>query len=145
MRFSFSYGWSPKPKIHLAIALFMFIITGLLSIFLFKSASDNLAMSVIVSGVVVDSKINNEGMHAPVIKYESSDGKSYTFLSGFSSNPKKYFKGDVVEVVISKEDTKPRLKNFFTIYGLPLFAAIFSFICLIGSIGIYFRRVRKVA
>jgi hypothetical protein len=143
INFRFNYGWSPSPVIHFAIVLIMCFSSGLISLFSFKMAHDDLAKSSIVKGVVVESKISASGMHTPVVEYETADGKMSQFLAVFSTKPQKYFEGEIVEVIISKDAEKPKVKNFFTIYGISAFAAVFSFISLIGAIGIYFMRVRQ--
>jgi len=138
----FSFGWSPKPKIHFSMAILMFVIAGMVSALLYINANNDLATSIIVKGAVVASKVNSEGLHTPIVEYKNPEGEMLKFISQFSSNPQKYFNGDIVDVVISGETGKPTLKNFFTIYGLSAFAALFSLISLIGAIAIYFLRVR---
>ncbi len=121
----------------------MFIVSAIIALILFNKSLDDLAASTVVEGVVVASKVSGDGMYSPVIEYQMENGKAIKFKANFSSRPQRYFNGDVVEVLVNTKTGKPKIKNFFVVYGLPAFAAIFSLICLLGSIGIYFMRVRK--
>lgn len=145
MKFSVSYGWgwSPKPKIHLAITISMAVFTGFLALYLYFNAVKHLSDSIITEGVVVDSNVSTSGMYTPIIEFQLGEGKTARFVSSFSSNPQKYFNGDTVEVIVSSETGKPDLLNFLTLYGLTCFAAVCSVISMLGSLGVYFLRVRN--
>ncbi|USD35836.1 DUF3592 domain-containing protein [Ferrimonas sp. SCSIO 43195] len=143
MTLRFSYEWNPRPKIHLAIAVSIALFTGLLSFYLYFDTIKNLSASTVTKGLVVESKISASGMHTPIITFQRGEGETEQFVSSLSSSPQKYFIGDTVDVIVSEETGKPRLLNFFSIYGLTSFAALFSTVCWLGSLSIYFLRVRN--
>ena len=143
MQIYYSFGWSPRPKIHFAIAIFMFVSTAIVAFVLYLQTTNDLSASRTFDGVVVDSRPGSNGMHTPVIEFKDNHGKIIRFRSKYSSSPQKYFRGDSVKILVNNETGNPKLMNFFTIYGLTFFATIFSLICLIGAIGIYFIRVRN--
>jgi len=142
INFQFNYGWNPRPKIHLGIAVFMCVATAIVAIILYLHETKYLETSSIIKARVIDSKISRDGMYTPIIEYKDTSGKSYQFTSRFSSRPQEYFNGDLVEVLLPADQSKPRLKNFINLYGLSSFAAMFSSICFISCFGIYYLRVK---
>ncbi|MDQ7050148.1 MAG: DUF3592 domain-containing protein [Enterobacterales bacterium] len=129
----FNYGWNPRPKIHLGIAIFMCLATAITAVVFYFNASEYLETSTIIKAKVIDSKISSDGMYTPIIEYKDPKGGYSQFTSRFSSKPQEYFVGDVVEILLAAETSKPRLKNFVNIYGLASFAAFFHLFALLAA------------
>lgn len=139
----YEWGSSPKPKVHLAVALSMALIAAVIAGYLYIDARTTLAKADLIEGIVVDSLVD-AGMHTPKIEYSAVDGSKRQFVSRFSSSPQKYFVGDSVVLVIQEGESKPKLKSFITFYGLSAFAGIFSIISFVGAFGVYYLRVRPL-
>ncbi|WP_163936633.1 hypothetical protein [Paraferrimonas sp. SM1919] len=140
----FLFGYSPRPKVHLFIAILFACISGILAIYLFLQAQEKLSLSTLTKGVVIDSQVTSRGFYAPEIEYLYDGVNTKTFVSSLSSSEQSYFKGDEVDVLIDSKNSKPMLFNFFTLYGLTAFAGLFSVISWLGSLGIYVLRVRNI-
>ncbi len=97
----------------------------------------------VVNGTVVKSVSNIDGMHAPIIEYRSPNKGITQFRSKHSTRPQRYFIGDSVEVILVGEDFEPKLKSFFSVYGLSAFFVLFSLISTIGTFAVYRTRVKK--
>ena len=142
-RRSLSWSWSPSPKVHLSIALGMSLIALTLSGVFFFLAYKELNTNPVVEGLVVDSIGGGDGVHTPIIEYNSPSGDATRFTSKLSSPSESYLVGEAVKVVLVGPELKPKLKTFITVYGLSTFCLIFSLISALGTTVIYFTRVKR--
>lgn len=136
------WSWSPSPKIHFAIALVMASVALILFLFAFSYSYKHVAQNPIVDGIVVESVPGIDGVHTPIIEYSTPTQVAKRFKSKLSTRPQLYFVGDPVKVILIGPEYKPKIKNLFSVYGLPAFFLLFSLICFIGATAIYFTRVR---
>jgi hypothetical protein len=140
--FRYRFGWNPSPKLHFAIAVSMTVIAAAMGVYFYLAAERQLDRSELLTGIVIESRVSSDGMHSPIISYEDAQGEKQSFVSKLSSSPQRYFEGDSVEVLIRPDTQQPMLKNFITVYALPLFLGVFSTICCLGSFVIYVTRVK---
>jgi len=137
------WNWSPSPKIHFAIALGMTLVAIILFFVSFSYSYRQVTQNPIVEGIVVKSIPGADGVHTPIIEYNSPTEGVKRFKSKLSSRPQSYFVGDSVKVILIGPEYRPKLKSFFSVYGLSAFFLLFSSICAIGTTAIYFTRVRS--
>ncbi len=137
-----SWSWSPRPKIHFLIALGITLVAITLFFVSFSYSYRQVTQNPIVEGIVVKSVSGADGVHTPIIEYNSLTEGVKRFKSKLSSKPQSYFVGDSVQVILIGPEYSPKLKSFFGVYGLSAFFFLFSSICVIGTTAIYFFRVR---
>ncbi len=137
-----SWSWSPRPKVHLAIAIMMILVALTLFFVSFSYSHRQVTQNPIVDGIVVDSVPGADGLHTPIIEYNSPTAETKRFKSKLSTRPQSYFIGDHVKVILVGPTLKPKLNNFFSVYGLSAFFLLFSSICAIGATAVYFIRVK---
>ncbi|WP_346837047.1 hypothetical protein [Microbulbifer sp. SAOS-129_SWC] len=142
LRRFWKWGWSPSPKTHLAIALAMTLVALTLFLVAFSYSYRQVTQNPIVDGIVVKSVSGASGVHTPIIEYRSPGKQTKRFMSRLSTRPQTYFVGDHVNVILVGAGLEPKVKNFFNVYGLSAFFLLFSAICALGSITIYFTRVK---
>lgn len=142
-QWNWRWNWNPGPKRHFAIALTLTILTAILSIVSYAYSIRQITQNPIVKGIVVNSVPNADGMHTPIIEYNSPTKGRTRFKSRLATRPQNYFIGDSVEVILVGQDFKPKLKSFFSVYGLPVFLIVFASISAIGSTAIYHFRIKK--
>lgn len=141
-RWNWAWNWSPSPKIHFAIALVVTIVALILFFVSFSYSYRQVTQNPIVDGIVVKSIHGGDGVHTPIIEYNSPAEGVKRFTSKLSSRPQSYFAGDPVKVILVGPELQPKLNSFFSIYGLSAFFLLFSSICAIGTTVIYFTRVK---
>jgi hypothetical protein len=121
----------------------MSLIALTLSGVFFSLAYKELNTNPVVDGLVVDCIVDGDGVHTPIIEYNSPSGGARRFTSKLSSRSQSYLVGEAVKVVLVGSELKPRLKTFITIYGLSTFCLIFSLISALVTAVIYFTRVKR--
>lgn len=137
-----NWSWSPRPRIHFAIVLTVTSLATLLSIASFSYSIIQIRQNPIVEGIVVQSIPGGNGLQTPIIEYNSPLKGRTSFKSRHSSSPQSYSVGDKVQVILVGRDFEPKLKNFFSVYGLSAFLLFFASISAIGSAAVYHFRIK---
>lgn len=144
MEIRFVYGWSPRPKTHLLIALLLAVVSTAVASYFAIAAYTQQQRLVHTSGLVIDSLLNRKQLHTPVIEYVDATGQRRQFVSNTSSYPQRYFVGDQVDLTIDPltgERTVGFLTNNLALAG---FFGLFSLIAWLGSLAVYWVRVRSL-
>lgn len=142
LQWNWSWNWSPRPKIHFAIALTVTLLAFSLCVVSFLYSNRQVTQNPIVEGIVVKSLSGADGLHTPIIEFNSPTTGITQFKSKNSSRPQYYFVGDKVEVTLVGKNYKPKLKNFFSVYGISAFLMLSACISAIGTTAIYHGRIK---
>ena len=91
-----------------------------------------------------NSRLRNSFSYAPVVQFQSNDGRSITFISSTSSNPPGYSRGETVDVLykpLSPEQAK--IRSFFSLWIEVLVSGILGSIFFLIGVFIIFLGFRK--
>ncbi len=139
--FSWAWGWSPPPRIHFRIIVFIAVAGVLIAGAWVWYAQVTYGRAPVVVGVVVQDLVK-KGMHTPVIEYRTPEGARERFKSRLGSYPQKYFVGDKVEVLLVGAERNPMLKDWFGMYGVALVPLGFSAVAALTATVLYFFVLR---
>ena len=123
----------------------------------FSSTQDILKTAVSTQGTVIElvrsrssssssssSLSDSDYTYAPVVEFETQDGRRVEFKSSTSSNPPSYSRGEKVEVLY--QETFPenaKIQGFFSLWGLSMIVGIFGLILSLIGFGIIFSSIKK--
>jgi len=123
----------------------------------FSSTQDFLKTAVSTQGTVIElvrsrssssssssSSSNSDYTYAPVVEFETQDGRRVEFKSSTSSNPPSYSRGEKVEVLY--QETSPenaKIQGFFSLWGLSMIVGIFGLILSLIGFGIILSSIKK--
>lgn len=144
MQIRFIYGWSPRPKTHLLVALLLAVVSTAVASYFALAAYTQQQRLVHTRGLVIDSLLGRKQQHTPVIEYLDATGQRQQFVSNTSSYPQRYVVGDQVDLTldpITGERTVGFLTNNLALAG---FFGLFSVIAWLGSFAVYWVRVRSL-
>lgn len=132
-----------------SMVMLMGLITGSLAL-ISSQAWENLGISVVQDPVETTGKVidisHKDIYRAPVIRFQTQDGRYYTFLSQFDRNVDLFHmkKGDQVSVIYEKNNPKKAQENnFWGRYGPRVIPAGFG--TLMFLIGLLLFRKKKKA
>ena len=92
----------------------------------------------------LNSRLRNSFTYAPVVEFQTADGRKITFTSSTSSNPPSYSRGETVDVLykaLSPEQAK--IKSFFSLWIGVLIAGMLGLVFFLIGIFIIFLGFKK--
>ncbi|MCJ8313895.1 MAG: hypothetical protein HRU38_04905 [Saccharospirillaceae bacterium] len=136
LTFTFSFGWSPKPRTHRLIVLS----TGLALLALCITLSIN-SLYELKIGKRVAGEVIGYQHSARIGQFSNEQGQLIEFeipLQGDLFKP-----GNSVKVIYFENSSRtPKVDHFLSFWLFPIFTAIFAFMFLITALILWLKEVK---